>query len=197
MKNWIIEGVSFKYLSVCSISVSIFEANMCVGGNHSSQHEDDMLCNFHHLTWGFLDRKLGEAIQCEGGLEQQDMPCRGGLSDEYPMNIRRFFRQTGVFWGVFFFGGNKRNTHQEWQMLAVSMQVSLVSVSYFSFWHFFKVWMSSWLKKTSAKSGDEFSRQMNDREADVKTWPVMHVTPGPFGLMHTVRNHWRCEIAML
>ena len=121
MKNWIIEGAFFKYLSVCSISVSIFEANMCVGGSHSSQHEDDMLCNFHHLTWGFLDSKLGEAIQCEGGLEQQDMPCRGGLSDEYPMNIRRFFRQTGVFWWVFFWG-NKRNTHQEWQMMAVSMK---------------------------------------------------------------------------
>ena len=36
------------------------------------------------FSTGFLDRKLGEAIQCEGGLEQQDMPCRGGLSDEYP-----------------------------------------------------------------------------------------------------------------
>lgn len=34
------------------------------------------------------------------------------------------------------------------------------------------------INKTSAKSGDEFSRQMNDREAE--NVPVMHVTPGAF-----------------
>ena len=95
---WKIEGAFLKYLRCLFYFCSILEANMCVGGSHSSQHEDD------NLTWGFLDRKLGEAIQCEGGLEQQDMPCRGSLSDESPMNIRRFFRQTGVFWWVSFWG---------------------------------------------------------------------------------------------
>lgn len=157
---WKIEGAFLKYLRCLFYFCSILEANLCVGGSHSSQHEDD------NLTWGFLDRKLGEAIQCEGGLEQQDMPCRGGLSDEYPMNIRRFFRQTGVFWWVFFFGGVTNETHIKsgkwWQCLWSFPSVSVL-LFFLAFLQGMDVIM---INKTSAKSGDEFSRQMNDREAE-------------------------------